>query len=112
IAREGNRARRYREANDSARSGNFRDGVAVSCAGVCTWISLVTVDGLAPSGCAEHPGAFDDAHGYAVLVRGIGGSCRRESSHAGRRISCRGDCGYGYAAALDDASAEVFALAD
>jgi hypothetical protein len=81
IAGEGNRAGRDREANDSARGGDFRDGVAVSRAGICAGISLVTVDGFAARGCAEHPGAFDDAHGCAVLVRRIGRGCRGESSH-------------------------------
>ncbi len=47
IAREGNRAQDNRQTNDSARRGDFWDGIAVSRAGICARLSVVAVDGFA-----------------------------------------------------------------
>src|SRR5438094_7906696 len=44
-AREGHRAKHYREADDSAWRGNLRDGSLVSRAGIRHGLSVVTVDG-------------------------------------------------------------------
>src|SRR6267378_2178674 len=67
IARKGNRAQRYRQADDSARGGDFWHGPAVSRAGVCAGLSLVAVDGFAARGRAQYSWALDDAHGSVVL---------------------------------------------
>src|SRR5260370_8030778 len=68
IAREENRAQDNRETNDSARGGDFWNGIAISRAGICPRLSMVTVDGFAPSRRVKHPRAFHDAHGRSVLV--------------------------------------------
>src|SRR5260370_28082078 len=70
IAREGNRAQHYRETNDSARRGDFWDGLAVSCAGICARLSVVAVDGFAARRRAKYSWAFHDAHGRAALGDG------------------------------------------
>src|SRR5258708_30649469 len=110
-AREGNRAQCGCEANDFAGDGDFWHGTAVSRAGICAWLSLVAVDGSPARRRAKHPRAFHDAHGRAVLDDGRRHRCGSENPHTGGGTFFSGDCCNGPATALDDASAEVPAVA-
>src|SRR5207302_8161807 len=111
VARKGNRAQHHREANDFARGGSLWHGPVVSHAGICAGLPVVAVDGFAARRRSKHPGPFDDAHGSVVLER-RGWRCRRgKDAHAGRSDGCGGNRGHGHATALDDASAEVPAVA-
>jgi len=111
VAREGNRAQRHREANDFARRGSFWDGVAFSRAGICAGLSVVAVDGSVARRRSKHSRAFHDAHGRVVLGHRRWRRRGGENAHSGGGDSCGGGRGHGNATALDDASAEVPAVA-
>src|SRR6266478_2749157 len=111
IAREGNRAQRDRETDYFARRGDFWNGLAVSRAGICPRLSLVTVDGFTAGRRAKHPWAFHDADGRPVLGHWRGQRRRGEDAYPDGRNFWGGDCGDGDTAALDDARAEVSSLA-
>src|SRR6266850_642209 len=111
VAREGNRAQDNREANDSARRGSFWDGVAFSRAGICAGLSVVAVDGSAARRRSKYPGSFHDADGCVVLGHWRWQRLCGENSHSGGRNYCGGNRGHAHPTALDDAPAEVPAVA-
>src|SRR5467141_3977475 len=111
VAREGNRAQDNREANDSARRGSFWDGVAFSRAGICAGLSVVAVDGSAARRRSKYPGSFHDADGCVVLGHRRWQRLCGENSHSGGRNYCGGNRGHAHPTALDDAPAEVPAVA-